>query len=439
MFQCENWNYREQLIRKYYHTDKAYLAHPLTKYFGETQRSINNLASWTLNQSVGYDTLDEAIQQKHEVIIDTKNGIMHTSLQRNETLVEERRQLRKNQNRGDLQQHMLLVFIDTLSRPRFHAKMKETVSFLRERDHKEFMRFHSIYGRTQENAIAFLYGKVLEDFLNSTYDPKDGETFKWKKSDEKWDSIYDYFHSQGIITGYSTNNCETNFFYWREFFYPYLKNTAADHEHLTPTCDPHIRERLSDDIEFVSTYSSTRRCLYYKDSFEYVFDYYREFKKAYANENTVFIMNFMDMHEGTGEVIDYLDKPLSNFLKQMEDEDTGLILFSDHGLHMSGFKLKLGGQEADMERVLPFLITSNIRGLSIEQENNLEQNTQKIVTHFHLRNFMMYWASGEMNGEKMNLISKLPHNNDRLLCDWIGIQCICENFPKTKRDMKIEW
>jgi len=52
----------------------------------------------------------------------------------------------------------------------------------------------------------------------------------------------------------------------------------------------------------------------------------------------------MDMHEGTGEVINYLDKPLANFLKSVENKkDTSLIMFSDHGPHLGGLKKKLGG------------------------------------------------------------------------------------------------
>ncbi|CDW71266.1 duf229 domain containing protein [Stylonychia lemnae] len=403
MLNCENFDYRRQLIKKYYPSVKGpYIAHPLTKYFNDIQR-------------------------------------LPDEFPRNETLIEERREIRKNQNRGDLQQHMLLVFIDTLSRPRLHVKMPETVQFLRERDHKEFVRLHALWSRTQENALALLYGIVEDDLVNTTRDYKDKNSSKWKKPDVKLDSIFDYFHNHGFITGYAANTCETNVFYWREFFFEYIKNTPADHEHLSYTCDPHLREPTSDDIIFVSSYSSARRCLYHRDSYEYNMDYYKKFKKAYSSENTIFLMNFLDAHEGIGEAIDYLDKPLAKFLKEMEDENTGLILLSDHGLHMTGLKLKFGGKQAEIERFNPFLITSNIRGLSVEHERNLEFNTQKVVTHMHLRNFLMFWASGQMNGEKMNLINKLPHDNDRLLCDWIGYRCICENFPKTDRAMSIDW
>ena len=57
-------------------------------------------------------------------------------------------------------------------------------------------------------------------------------------------------------------------------------------------------------------------------------------------------MVLMDMHEGTGEVINYLDKPLANFLKGVsknKEEDRSIIMFSDHGPHLGGLKKKFGG------------------------------------------------------------------------------------------------
>jgi len=52
----------------------------------------------------------------------------------------------------------------------------------------------------------------------------------------------------------------------------------------------------------------------------------------------------MDMHEGTGEVIGYLDKPLAKFLESINNkESTGIIMFSDHGHHLGGLKKNIGG------------------------------------------------------------------------------------------------
>ena len=44
------------------------------------------------------------------------------------------------------------------------------------------------------------------------------------------------------------------------------------------------------------------------------------------------------MHDGTGEVIAYLDKPLARFLKEIDDKDTTVLMFSDHGFHLGGLR-----------------------------------------------------------------------------------------------------
>ncbi len=47
-------------------------------------------------------------------------------------------------------------------------------------------------------------------------------------------------------------------------------------------------------------------------------DYAKEFWRAYQSDRKVFMLSFIDMHEGTHEVINYLDKPLAKFIKEME-------------------------------------------------------------------------------------------------------------------------
>jgi hypothetical protein len=47
-------------------------------------------------------------------------------------------------------------------------------------------------------------------------------------------------------------------------------------------------------------------------------DYVKDFWRAYPTENKVFMVNFLDMHEGTHEVINHLDRPLAKFLRDME-------------------------------------------------------------------------------------------------------------------------
>ncbi|CDW91056.1 duf229 domain containing protein [Stylonychia lemnae] len=431
-FQCEYQVNRIGYFEKYYHTDKAYIAHPLSKYFKEDQRLLSTFPHEILKHSQGYDSLEEAIANNHEVIVDTRNEKMIITVPRNETLAQERKEISKNVQRGDLRQNILLVFIDTLSRQRLHAKLPKSVQFFRERDHKEFFRLHAFWGRTQETAFPFLYEKTLQDFVENP-PVKDEDDIKMiPPPQEPYDHLFSNFKDQGFITGWTGNICETGMFSQKAFYNQYVKNTPTDHEGLSSTCDPNLYDYNSADNDFQGPYSSTRRCLYKRDSYEYPFEYSKEFFKAYPTENKMMMMTFMDMHEGTIEVIKYLDDPLANFLKEMEDENTTIIFWSDHGLHLWGIIMALSREsQAYIEVMNPFIIINNMQGLTIEQEHYLDVNQQKLVTHIHFHNFLKFFASGKVPQSRMNLINKL--GSDREVCDFIGSRCLCENFPKTIR------
>lgn len=72
---------------------------------------------------------------------------------------------------------------------------------------------------------------------------------------------------------------------------------------------------------------------------------------------------FLDMHEGTHEVITHLDKPLSGFIKEFQSDNTTIIVFADHGPHMGGFLKVLGGLTYFIERLNPLFVVSNLKGL----------------------------------------------------------------------------
>ena len=133
--------------------------------------------------------------------------------------------------------------------------------------------------------------------------------------------------------------CEPNFFEYRSNAVNYINNNPYDHENIGWACDPHYVEGYA-----IGPYSSFRRCLYGKEAFEYNLEFGKQFFSSYKNERKVLMLNFMDMHEGTGEVIGYLDKPLSKFLKDIENSDTTFMLYADHGFHLGGFKKSFGGQ-----------------------------------------------------------------------------------------------
>lgn len=113
-----------------------------------------------------------------------------------------------------------------------------------------------------------------------------------------------------------------------------------------------------------------------------MFDYAKSFLNAYKNEKKILILNMMDMHDGTGEVINYLDKPMAQFMREASQmESTALMMFSDHGFHLGGLKKTFGGVQDSSELFNPYIVTANLKGLTPLEQENFDRNQQKLMTH----------------------------------------------------------
>eukprot|EP00347_Sterkiella_histriomuscorum_P016893 403351446 len=293
--QCEYQVTDQSLFQKYYNTVKPFIGLPLSKGFTQDQRKLEKLPQNVLNNSVGYDSLDDALKAGHEAIIDSKQSKIVSKVVRDNKLVEQRKLL-QSESRGDLQDNLILVFTDTVSRQRAHYKLPETIKFFKEQDHREFFRLHALEDRTLENGLLFMYGVTRENLsYEQAFPPyKDNYLPPFEK---KLESIIEYLKNQGFITGYVSNICETNIFLQDDFFEQYVKNTPADHENIATACDPHLFDYIRGTQQFSGHFSIFRRCIYGKDSHNYVFDYAKEFLQAYKNDKKIIILTLMDMHE----------------------------------------------------------------------------------------------------------------------------------------------
>lgn len=114
-----------------------------------------------------------------------------------------------------------------------------------------------------------------------------------------------------------------------------------DHDGTGFSCDPYLEELdtlygiVHDNL--VGANAITRRCIFGKDSFEHVLEFGKQFWNAYREDKKFLMLEFMDAHEGSGEVVTYLDEPLTRFLENADLNDTTIILMSDHGWHMRSF------------------------------------------------------------------------------------------------------
>ena len=326
----------------------------------------------------------------HEVIVefdDKGNGNVILNVIPNQTLINERRKLVKN-NKVKYE-NIFFIFIDSISRNHFKRKFPKTVNLINSYIHNnknkkekydsfQFLKFINFEAHTLNNMVPLFYGASLES--NKEY------------------SLLKRLKEKGYITCGGANICERTFFTLTRYkvnpkmFEPY------DHENFALFCDPNYNNFKVNGL-ISGPYSSFKRCLYGKNTFEYIFEYAKKFLDAYINERKFLIFQLLDGHEGTMEVIKYVDNYLYDFLKNLFDnymnDKSVILLFSDHGNQMPSLHYILKGEDFIYEKTLGILF------IILPENNNpnkesLIVNEQRFVTPFDLYNT----AIDFMNGNK---------------------------------------
>ena len=132
-------------------------------------------------------------------------------------------------------------------------------------------------------------------------------------------------------------------------------------------------------------------------------------------------MEFLDSHEGSNEVIKYVDEPLANLLEYMLklEEDTTIVFITDHGNHMRSFYYYLDTQQYYIEEMLPvyFLILPENKNNNSDSDHfqkyreNIENNQQSLVDGINFYSTMRV-ISGNYQPYLFNfsVFSQLPKN-----------------------------
>ena len=103
-------------------------------------------------------------------------------------------------------------------------------------------------------------------------------------------------------------------------------------------------------------------------------------------------LSFQDAHEGTLEVVKYLDKKLAEFLEffwhKKYLEDTAIFLVSDHGNNMIGFYNILQVEDYVLEKTLCtwFMLLPKKKEID---EKFLEINQQRLVSPYDIHDTLL--------------------------------------------------
>ena len=299
------------------------------------------------------NSLNRQKRANPEVVVhfknDTDEGELTMDLRRDEKLVYKRRkEAAKFKVRYD---NILFIFIDAVSKNHFRRKFPLTSELLsnylvtdtnEERNKNQninayqFLKYNNFRPSTQVNVLPMFYGESMKS--------------------EKGSSLIKYFKEKGFITGGSENICHKELFLLEQDRNRDVIFESFDHENFAMFCDPNYNPPNNRVSLFKGLFSMLRRCLYNKDTFEWVFEFGYKFLEQYKNERKFLRLGFIDGHEGTMEAIKYLDKHLFKFLdfyiKNYFTNSTAIFIVSDHGENMISVHHLLNSDEFLYERTL---------------------------------------------------------------------------------------
>jgi hypothetical protein len=168
-----------------------------------------------------------------------------------------------------------------------------------------------------------------------------------------------------------------------------------DHEANLLGCDPNCS--CHPFAIFNGPYRMKRRCLYEKDSSEYVFDYSKKFWKAYSYSPKHLRLAFLDAHEGTGEVVKYMDDKLVDFFEFLESEgslkDTEIVFQSDHGVNMPGFYTFVDAKDFWIEKTLPTLFLILTQDVAREYDEVPKDKENLLLSPYDIHNTFLHLAN----------------------------------------------
>ena len=349
-------------------------SYPDTTEFGDDYLSFTNEFPKMVEKKIwGFD---EKTNNK-EVTVEFKNGIgrINIDVKRKENLVKNRKKLYKN-NKVKFR-NIYIIYIDAISLQHFKRKLKKTKEliekmlftnknkekFFKKFEAFQFMKYHNIGINTKPNVIPLFYGNFAKS--------------------NKGIFISNYLKKKGFITGSEHNSCNRAIFDYPQIKNPKVKPKGFDHENFGLFCDTNYNDRRNKWSVLKGRNSFLKKCLYDEQTSKYLRDYFLDFCKKYKNERKYFSTIFTDGHEGTLEVIKYIDDDVHDLilelLKKYFDDESAIFIISDHGAHIPGIDNILFSQQKIIENFLGvfFMILPNNEKFNMEI---IHQNEQVLVT-----------------------------------------------------------
>ena len=405
-----------------------------TKYTWLNQSHFDRFFNNVMADMIDLDKIDYskiADDLKPEVVLKfdpvTEMGKIDIKINRNEILAKERNDIYNTLLPKDKPKYnnILFLYIDAISRPEFIRAMKNTEKYLSkyfnssEKSFYQMMKYHNFIFFTQQNVNPMFFG---ESMFNSN-----------------GTSILKHIKKKGFITGHSNNICTRQLYDIEDNYTENIEYDSFDHENIAMMCDPNFYNPENRFTPYMGPYSIRRRCLYGRDTFEYIIEYGEKFWAAYSKEHKFLRLSFQDAHEGTLEVVKYLDVKLAEFLEKFDRKgylkDTAVFLVSDHGNNMVGIYNIFQFEDYVLEKTLGtwFMLLPKKKEID---EKFLEINQQRLVSPYDIHDTLLdmfgYHQNNTIFSRKGQSIYKevngLERNCDYYSQDIMPIWCRCFDF-----------
>ena len=305
-------------------------------------------------------------------------GEMIINLNFNETLSNERKKLEKFIK--PYSNNIIILFIDSVSRANSIRQLKKTLKFF-----EQFMKYKGNYNYNfpLENFHSFQFFKYhsFKTYTVGNYPILFYGNFRNKNNE----IIIKFLKKNGFITSYSADICLKDF---TNTFHNFTVKDIYDHKFIS--CDPNTHH----------PYQSRLRCLYNKIHSEHLYEYGYQFWRKYKDNRRFLTILTNDGHEGTLEVLKYVDDIIYNFLNNLFNEnglkETSVFLLSDHGVATPSIYYLYNFFKYEKQLPMLYLLINDRKNISYkEQYKDLNENQQTFITAFDIFNTIEHLIYGD--------------------------------------------
>ena len=356
---------------KEFSEDINVLNYPKTALMNLYSESEGSLDKKVINNITGTEEKD-LINSEVFLVRNKSHASIEMNINKNVTLEKERKSLSIPNAKI---KNIIMIYFDTLSRAHFHRRFSDFSSFISD-----------LNDLTNNNYASFEFMKY-HTFGTEGFNPTLLSMFFGKNSftHEKPIHIISHLKKKGYITAQSANVCSQNLN--KNINYEII-NDKFDYENIAMFCDPlyNLANVKNSNIKGIN--SSIKRCLYGKNSYEYVFNYGKIFWDAYPNNNKFLLLGLFDGSEKSGEVVKYMDNALSDFLLDLINEKkfhrTALFLVSSTGELKMGIYNKMNTEYFYEKNLGSFFLVLHRAGIEQDIIDKIKINEQSFVTAYDI-------------------------------------------------------